>query len=115
MSLVRRIARPLGERLRGVAQPWEIVCFGWVPAVVLGFGLWYALRAKGTLGDFPIIRAASKAVLHGQSPYVAADPGALANFDKFVYPPVAAFLLSPLAIVPLGIAKILVFVLGVAA
>src|SRR5205085_10460484 len=102
MSFVRRIAGPFGDRLRSHAQPGEIVCFGWVPTVVLGFGLWYALRAKGTLGDFPIFRAAWRAVLQGHSQYVAADPGALANFDKFVYPPVAAFLLSPLAIVPLG-------------
>jgi hypothetical protein len=113
MSFVEGIGDRLGERLRGFAQPWEVVCFAWVPAVVLGFGLWFALRAHGTLGDFPIFRAASKAVLHGHSPYVAADPGALANFDKFVYPPAAAFLLSPLAIVPLGLGKILVFVLGV--
>jgi hypothetical protein len=115
MSFVRRIGDHLGDRLRSFAQPWEIVSFAWVPAVVLGFGLWYALRASGTVGDFPIFRAASKAVLHGQSPYVAADPSALANFDKFVYPPAAAFLLSPLAIVPLGLGKILIFVLGVIA
>src|SRR5207302_11013868 len=104
---------PLGDRLRSHARPWEIICFAWVPTVVLGFGLWYALRPKGTLGDFPIFRAASKPVLHGQSPYVAPDPGALANFDKFVYPPVAAFLLSPLAVIPLGLAKILLFALAV--
>jgi len=113
MSFVKGIGERFGSRLRRFAQPWEIICFGWVPAVGLGFGLWYALRARGTLGDFPIFRAASKAVLHGHSPYVAADPGALANFDKFVYPPAAAFLLSPLAILPLGLAKILMFFLGV--
>src|SRR4051812_23241063 len=101
-ELVKGIGERFGSRLRMFAQPWEIVCFGWVPMVGLGFGLWYALRARGTLGDFPIFRAASKAVLHGHSPYVAADPSALANFDKFVYPPAAAFLLSPLAILPLG-------------
>jgi alpha-1,2-mannosyltransferase len=110
---VRGIGDRLGDRLRGLGQPWEVVCFAWVPAVVLGFGLWFALRTRGTLGDYPIFRTASKAVLHGHSPYVAADPGALANFDKFVYPPAAAFLLSPLAIVPFGFAKIMVFALGV--
>jgi hypothetical protein len=113
MRFVKRIGDGFGDRLRGVAQPWEVVCFGWVPAAAVGFGLWYALRAHGTLGDFPIFRAAAKAVLHGHSPYVAADPGALASFDKFVYPPAAAFLLSPLAIIPLGLAKILLFALGV--
>jgi alpha-1,2-mannosyltransferase len=115
MSFVQRIGDRLGDRLRGFAQPWEVVCFLCVPAIVLGFGFWYALRARGTLGDLPIFRAASKAVLHGHSPFVAADPGALANFDKFVYPPAAAFLLSPLALVPLGLAKILFFVFGVLA
>jgi hypothetical protein len=115
MRLVKQVSNRLGTRLRGVARPWEVVCFAWVPAVLVGFGLWYAVRARGTLGDFPIFRAAAKAVAHGHSPYVAADPAALANFDKFVYPPAAAFLLWPLAILPLGLAKILVFVLGATA
>ncbi len=113
MRSVARLAERLGDRLRGFAQPWELACFVWVPALVLGFTAWAALRGRKTLGDFPIFRVASKAVLHGHSPYVAADAHALANFDKFVYPPAAAFLFSPLAVVPYSPARVLILALGV--
>ena len=104
-----------GEWLRSRARPWEVVCFAWLPVCVVGFAFWYLLRARGADGDFPIFRTASKAVLRGRSPYVALDANVLAHFDKFVYPPPAAFLVSPLAVVPYDVAKALLFVLGVAA
>jgi len=104
----------VAERLRGFAQPWELACFVWIPTLFVGFTAWYELHNKATVGDFPIFRAASKAVLQGHSPYVAPDPHALANFDTFVYPPAAAFLFSPLAVVPYTAAKVLIVVLGFA-
>jgi hypothetical protein len=110
-----RIGDRAGEWLRSRARPWEVVCFAWVPASVVGFAFWYLLRAPGADGDFPIFRTASKAVLHGRSPYAAVDPNVLAHFDKFVYPPAAAFLVSPLAVVPYDVGKALLFVLGITA
>ena len=100
--------------MQGFAQPWEVACFLWIPTLVLGFTGWYELRNRATLGDFPIFRTASKAVLHGHSPYVIPSPGALAKFDTFVYPPATAFLFSPLAVVPYSAAKIMILVLSVA-
>jgi alpha-1,2-mannosyltransferase len=107
-------SRQLGDRVRGFARPWELACFLWIPALVLGFTSWYELRNQKTLGDFPIFRAASKAVLHGHSPYVPPSPHALANFDTFVYPPAAAFLFSPFAVIPYQSAKALMVVLSIA-
>ena len=100
------------DRLRGSAQPWEVACFFWIPALVVGFTAWYELHNHATLGDFPIFRAASKAVLHGNSPYVVPNTHALANFDTFVYPPAAAYLFSPFALVPYSAAKVLMLALG---
>jgi alpha-1,2-mannosyltransferase len=111
---VVRLAERLRDRLRGFAQPWELACFVWIPMLFVGFTAWYELHNKATVGDFPIFRAASKAVLHGHSPYVAPDPHALANFDTFVYPPATAFLFSPLAVVPYTTAKVLILALGLA-
>jgi alpha-1,2-mannosyltransferase len=113
LLMVERRER-LRERLQGVAQPWEVACFFWIPVLVVGFTGWYELHNRATLGDFPIFRAASNAVLHGNSPYVIPSHAALARFDTFVYPPAAAFLFSPFALVPYSAAKVLMLVLSLA-
>ncbi|HEY2355315.1 MAG TPA: glycosyltransferase family 87 protein [Gaiellaceae bacterium] len=87
----------------------------WVPALALGFAFWFELRARDTLQDFGIFRTAALAVAHGRSPYVAATPAALAHFDKFVYPPVSAFLFVPIAELPPEMGRVLVFVGGLIA
>lgn len=91
------------------------MAFLWVPALVLGFAFWYELRARHTLQDFAIFRTAALAVVHGRSPYVAATPAALAHFDKFVYPPIAAFLFVPVAELPSEVGRVLVFTGGLVA
>jgi hypothetical protein len=112
--LVVGLPERLRNRLQGFAQPWEVACFIWVPTLVVGFTGWYELHNRATLGDFPIFRAASKAVLHGNSPYIVPSPNALAKFDTFVYPPAAAFVFSPFALVPYSAAKVLMLVLSFA-
>jgi hypothetical protein len=104
--------RQIGDRLRATASPWELACFVWIPMLVVGFTAWYELHNTKTLGDFPIFRAASKAVLHGHSPYAPLTPHALANFDTFVYPPATAFLFSPFAVLPYSAAKVAMLVLA---
>ena len=112
--MVVRAPERLRDRLSGFAQPWEIVGFFWIPTLVIGFTAWYELHNRATLGDFPIFRAASKAVLHGNSPYVVPSSNTLAKFDTFVYPPAAAYLFSPFAVVPYSAAKVLMLTLTVA-
>lgn len=105
----------IGDRLRGVAQPWELATFIWVPSVGLGLACWYEVRARDPLQDFGIFRTAALAVFHGRSPYIVPNAAALAHFDNFVYPPVAALLFGPFAALPPGPARVLMFVAGFAA
>ena len=100
------------DRLRAFARPWELASFIWVPAIVLAYTVWYELHTRHVLEDFGIFRTAAKAVLHGQSPFVAADPQALAHFDKFVYPPSTALFFAPFAALPLELAQALMFALS---
>src|SRR5437763_2860562 len=112
MTRVARVAERFADRLRDFAQPWEIGSFIWVPAIVVAYAFWQSLRARTPLDDFGIFRTAAKVVLHGNSPYVAADPHALAHFDKFVYPPAAALLFSPFAALPIKRGSVIMLVLG---
>jgi hypothetical protein len=105
---LRKRIDSFGDRVRALGQPWEIGAFLWVPVVCLSFTGWYEFRARYTLQDFGIFRAAAVAVLHGRSPYVAATPAALAHFDKFVYPPVAALVFAPIAVLPSEVGRVLV-------
>jgi Glycosyltransferase family 87 len=104
-----------GDRLRSFAQPWEIAAFLWAPGIVLGFAGWYEIRSRSALQDFGIFRTAALAVVHGHTPYVTPTAAAFAHFDKFVYPPIAALVFAPFAALPPGPARVLMFVLGVAA
>lgn len=115
MGFVHRLEGYLGDRLRASARPWEVVTFIWVPGLALAYSCWYVLRAHEALQDFGIFRSASLTVLHGRSPYVAATPAALAGFDKFVYPPIAAVLFAPFAAFPPEVGRVLIFVAGLAA
>jgi hypothetical protein len=104
-----------GDRLRGFAQPWEIVSFLWLPALALAYACWFMLRDHRALKDFDIFRTAAVSVIHGRTPYVDPTAAALAHFDKFVYPPIAALVFAPFAAFPSGIARALMFIASVAA
>lgn len=104
-----------GDRLRSFAQPWELVAFFWVPMLAIVYACWYELSARVALEDFGIFRTASLAVLHGRSPYGAPTAAAMAHFDKFVYPPVAALLLAPFAALPSEASRVAIFLAGLAA
>jgi alpha-1,2-mannosyltransferase len=104
-----------GDRLRSFAKPWEIASFLWAPGIVLGFAAWYEIRSRSALQDFGIFRMAALAVVHGRSPYATPSAAAFAHFDKFVYPPIAALVFAPFAALPAGPARVLMFVVGLAA
>lgn len=104
---VSRAAAPVDARLRAVARPWEVGLFGFAPLIVVAVVFFSELRWGGSLGDFAIFRDASKAILHGHNPYAVADPHSLAKNDKFVYPPITGVLFAPFAVIPLGVARVL--------
>lgn len=104
-----------GDRLRAFAQPWEVVSFLWVPALGIAYACWFEFSAREALQDFGIFRTAALQVVHGRSPYVDPNATALAHFDKFVYPPIAALLFAPFAALPGEAARVLMFLAGLAA
>jgi alpha-1,2-mannosyltransferase len=105
-----------GDRLRGFARPWELAAFIWLPAIAIGYACWWEIRTRRPLEDFGIFRTAALAVIHGHSPYVAhPTAGAVAHFDKFVYPPVGALIFAPFAALPGGPARVVMFIAGLAA
>jgi alpha-1,2-mannosyltransferase len=109
---MKATAERVAVRMRSLGQPWEVALFLWVPfllfAVVMSTDL--HLRAS-SLGDWEIFRSAARSVLHGHSPYPAAVPAALAHNDRFVYPPITAFLVAPLAVLPDEAGRVLVMLL----
>jgi hypothetical protein len=105
----------LGERLRSVAQPWEVVCFLWVPLLGIAYASWFEFTAHEALADFSIFRKAAHLVIHGRSPYVHPSAAALRHFDKFVYPPVAALVFAPFSALPSSAGRVLMFVAALAA
>ena len=107
-----------GERvaasMRALGQPWELAVFLWIPFILFAVVVAAELHFSGSLKDWEIFRSASHSVVHGRSPFPAAAPAALAHGDKYVYPPVTALLLTPLAVLPdlAGKALFLVLALG---
>jgi Glycosyltransferase family 87 len=107
-------ANRFGDALRGFARPWEIAVFLCLPLALLSVVFFADLRWSNSLGDWEIFRAAAISAVHGRSPYAAAVPASLTHNDAFVYPPVTAFFLAPLALLPAELGRVLVLVLAAA-
>jgi hypothetical protein len=102
---LRRAGATLRDRLVFVVLPAVLV--GWYGSVFVG-------RGPGK-SDFWTFWVASRTVLHGGDPYpaVASLPHVADKwFAPFVYPPVAAFVLAPLAVLPFVVAKAVYFALN---
>jgi len=99
--------RPRATSIRRCCE-WTV--FGLVPAVVaVSYSASFLRRGVGE-PDFGAFWLASRAALHGHSPYtpLASLPHAASiGFDPFVYPPIVAFLLAPLAALPFVAARLL--------
>lgn len=114
MPRMRNAGERLAARLRALGQPWELCLFLWVPSLVFAVVLAADVRYRSSLGDWEIFRHASRLALHGHSPFAVADPTALAHNDKFVYPPITALLVGPLALLPDLAGRVLVLLLTLA-
>ena len=115
MSRMKAAGERLAVRMRALGQPWELAVFLWLPFLFFGVVLAADVHFRGSsLGDWEIFRGASQSVLHGHSPYPAADPSALVHNDRFVYPPITALLVAPLAALPDLAGQVLVLLLALA-
>jgi hypothetical protein len=98
--LFRSASPGSGRPVLGLARTAvSVLIFGVVPAALL-IGTTAAAIHEGTVAfDFEhAFLPAARAVIHGQNPYVAPTSRALHDGTAFVYPPVAAFLFTPFAV-----------------
>jgi len=115
MGPMRAAGERLAVRIRGLGQPWELAVFLWVPFLFFAAVFAAEVHFRGSLGDWEIFRGAARSAFHGRSPYPAVvDPSALAHNDQFVYPPITALLVSPLAVLPDLAGRVLVLLLALA-
>jgi alpha-1,2-mannosyltransferase len=92
------------RRLAALRAVGPVVGLGVIPALMMVEVLVAAARARSLAIDFHYaFRPAALHVLHGQSPFAPITPAALAHGTAFVYPPLAAFLMAPLAVLPAGV------------
>jgi alpha-1,2-mannosyltransferase len=111
MGPMKLTGERLAVRMRALGQPWELAVFLWVPFLLFVLVFATELHFRASLGDWEIFRSAAHSALHGRSPYPAADPAALAHNDRFVYPPITALLVAPLAALPDVAGRVLVLIL----
>src|SRR4249919_2655182 len=113
MNTMNDAGERLAVRIRALGQPWELGVFLWLPllffAVVLAADVHFR---SSSLGDWEIFRGAAHSALHGRSPFPVADPAALVHNDRFVYPPITALLISPLAVLPDLAGRVVVLLLA---
>src|SRR5919197_633227 len=98
--------RPPLRLVRAALRGLDRLLFGAVPLALAGFFAYAFARGFHTF-DFQTFWNSGRAVLHGRSPYPHALPDVAdrATFRPFVYPAPAAFLLSPLALIPYAVAN----------
>jgi hypothetical protein len=98
---------------RRAALFFRLLLYVGVPLILTGVWAKAFIESGPRISDFWTFWAAGRDVLHGHSPYptIASLPSVPGpKFAPFVYPPSTAFLLSPVAVLPFGVAKV-VFVL----
>jgi hypothetical protein len=110
---------PNGRRL-AVIRSWLLTAHGTTVAAVfivlaLAAGVYFAKRSgddyKTYSNDFNVYYFASREVLSGRSPYEAR----LGAWTPYLYPPLLAELITPLALVPLPLAAYIWYLVNLAA
>src|SRR5215831_11651069 len=115
MNAMNDAGERLAVRMRALGQPSELALFLWLPLLFFTVVLVAEVHFRGSsLGDWEIVRGAARSALHGRSPYPVADPAALVHYDRFVYPPITALLVAPLAVLPDMAGRVLVLLLTLA-
>jgi alpha-1,2-mannosyltransferase len=95
-----------------------LTLFGVIPAALVVVCLIGVVGSGPHRSDFWTFWTAGRDVLHGRSPYPALSSlpeHAYRSFAPFVYPPVTAFTMAPIAVLPFGLAKVAYFLLSISA
>jgi hypothetical protein len=99
------LSAPTSSGLRLAADK---VLFGVLPPVTLTVLIIARFAIGKHVGfDYKPLWQASHHLFHGESPYPPPHASALRNEQQFVYPPIAAVLAAPLAVLPFIVAAIL--------
>jgi len=96
----------------------ELLTCAAAPVLLVGVCLGVVAAAAPHDSDFGTFWSAGHDVLHGRSPYPALDSlphTASRLFAPFVYPPLTAFAMAPLALLPYRVATVLFLLLSLAA
>jgi uncharacterized membrane protein len=84
-----------------------------LPAVFLAWTIFVSVRIHSLAVDFSsAYLPAARALLHGNDPYLLAP---VTSTHAFVYPPIAAYIWIPVAVLPVGVAEALATAIVVAA
>ena len=95
-------------------SPGSVIAW-WLPVGLCVSTVGYLAARHGfRLLDFDALRSGANAVLHGRSPYPAPTRAALLPSTHLVYPPIVAYLFVPFALLPVGVAGAVWFVLMLA-
>jgi alpha-1,2-mannosyltransferase len=98
-----------------VARVAEVVVFGLLPLLALGYVFGKVLFTDLDVYAVLPYTAAADAIVHGHNPYPSlTDPDFLRGAG-YVYPPLVAILSMPLTLIPFGVAEVVMMVLLVAA
>jgi alpha-1,2-mannosyltransferase len=111
--------RVLGQSSRLLERerkPLSAAFFIQTPLICVAFTVWFVAAHRGwAMQDFMAVRSGAKDVVHGVSPYPAANAAAIAKASSLVYPPFTAYVFVPFALVPYTVGACAYIVLLLAA
>lgn len=88
-----------------LGKPAQVALFAEVPLLILAWWLFQEQRADAVAIDFTdAFLTAAHAVVHGHSPYPGLHSPSVAGGYAYVYPPLAAFVFAPFAVLPHAVA-----------
>lgn len=91
-----------------------LVCLGLVPAAALGTMFLVGLTSDSLVADFHHeLYPQSKLMTSGHNPYPEPDWNPLAA-PNFIWPPLAAYVVAPLTLLPIAVADVVMAVAGIA-
>jgi len=88
--------------------PATMFLFAALPAAIVASLFVEAVRDEAVAYDFRVFYAAAEAVLRGDSPYPPLDDPGTVFGRSYVYPPLTAFAVVPLTVLPEAVAGVLV-------